>query len=128
MINASPGVEPLFSLKKPDGRVREVARKFLPNHEILQKISDSGKLPEDVPNHIRLVLVTSTDIAAIDHLKMVAVLQTVVDESISKTVNLSAEATVSEVREIYESAYRLGLKGMTMCRQGSSTSQPVRLK
>ena len=128
VINASPGVEPLFSLKDPDGNVREVVRQLLPNHEILQKISDSGKLPESIPKHIRRVLVTSTDIAAIDHLKMVAALQTVVDESISKTINLRAEATVSEVREIYESAYRLGLKGMTMYREGSSTSQPVRLK
>jgi len=59
---------------------------------------------------------------------MVASLQTVVDESISKTINLRAEATVSEVREIYEKAYLLGLKGMTMYREGSSVLQPVRLK
>lgn len=128
VINASPGVEPLFSLKDPDGQVREVVRQLLPDQEILQKISDSGKLPESAPDNLRRVLVTSTDIAAIDHLKMVAALQTVVDESISKTINLRTEATVSEVRGIYESAYRLGLKGMTMYREGSSKSQPVRLK
>jgi ribonucleoside-diphosphate reductase alpha chain len=128
VINASPGVEPLFSFKDPNGEIRGVVRQLIPDNEILQQISESGKIPASVPETTRRVLVTSTDIAAIDHLKMVAALQTVVDESISKTINLRAEATVSEVREIYESAYRLGLKGMTMYREGSSTSQPVRLK
>lgn len=128
VINASPGVEPLFSLKDPDGKVRNVVGQFISNDEILQRIFESGKLPDSVSDTTKRVLVTSTDIAAIDHLKMVAALQTVVDESISKTINLRAEATVSEVRDIYESAYRLGLKGMTMYREGLSTSQPVRLK
>jgi len=80
VINASPGVEPLFSFKDPDGEIREVVRQLILDNEILQQISEPGKMPASVPETTRRVLVASTDIAAIDHLKMVAALQTVVDE------------------------------------------------
>ena len=128
VINASPGVEPLFSLKDPDGKVRNVVRELVKDTPTIEHIFQNGTLPQNVDPRIKSILVTSTDISATNHLEMVASLQTVVDESISKTINLRAEATVSEVREIYEKAYLLGLKGMTMYREGSSVLQPVRLK
>jgi ribonucleoside-diphosphate reductase alpha chain len=128
VISASPGVEPLFSLKDPDGRVRNVVRELVKDKSMVEHIFLNGTLPENVDRHVKSILVTSTDISATDHLGMVAALQTVVDESISKTINLRADATVSEVREIYEKAYLLGLKGMTMYREGSSVLQPVKLK
>ncbi len=128
VINASPGVEPLFSLKDLDGSVRNVVRELVKDTRAIEHIALTGTLPNDADSHIKSILVTSTDISAADHLEMVAALQTVVDESISKTINLRTEATVSEVREIYEKAYLLGLKGMTMYREGSSVLQPVKLK
>lgn len=128
VINASPGVEPLFSLKDPDGKVRNVVCDLVKDAPTIEHIFLNGTLPQNVDHRVKSILVTSTDISATSHLEMVAALQTVVDESISKTINLRAEATVSEVREIYEKAYLLGLKGMTMYREGSSVLQPVKLK
>src|SRR3989338_2416115 len=128
VIEASPGVEPLFSLKDPDGQVRSVVRQLITDQVTLDYVAQTGVLPEGADHKLKRLLVTSTDISAIDHLEMVAALQGVVDESISKTINLRSEATVSEVREIYEKAYLLGLKGMTMYRANSSPTQPVRLK
>lgn len=128
VINASTGVEPLFSLKDPDGNVQKVVQEVVADQSTLEHIAQTGTLPEWIDRKLKRLLVTSTDISAADHLEMVAALQGVVDESISKTINLRAEATVSEVREIYEKAYLLGLKGMTMYRANSSPTQPVKLK
>ena len=128
VVNASPGVEPLFSLNGPDGEVRNVVREIVKDTRMIEHITLKGTLPENVDSRVRSILVTSTDISAADHLEMVASLQTIVDESISKTINLRSDATVSEVREIYQKAYLLGLKGMTMYREGSSVLQPVKLK
>jgi ribonucleoside-diphosphate reductase alpha chain len=43
----------------------------------------------------------------------------------SKTVNLPNEATVSDVREIYEEAWKLGLKAIALYRDGCKASQPL---
>lgn len=128
VIGASPGVEPLFSLKDPDGQVRPVVRELIADQAVLDHVFKTGELPNWADDQLSRLLVTSTRISALDHLEMVAALQGVVDESISKTINLRSEATVSEVREIYEKAYLLGLKGMTMYRANSLPSQPVKLK
>jgi len=63
------------------------------------------------------------DIHWSDHLKMQGVLQQHVDSSISKTINCPNETTVEEVKEMYEEAWRLGCKGVTIYRDGSRETQ-----
>ena len=41
-----------------------------------------------------------------------------VDNAVSKTINLPASASPADVREIYFSAWRRGLKGVTVFREG----------
>lgn len=62
-------------------------------------------------------LLDQTQVAARDHLLMQAVLQPLVDGSISKTVSLPAAAPAGAAREIFETAYRLQLKGCTVFRE-----------
>jgi ribonucleoside-diphosphate reductase alpha chain len=45
--------------------------------------------------------------------------------AISKTVNLPNEATVEDVRQIYEEGWRLGLKAVALYRDGCKASQPL---
>ncbi len=75
-------------------------------------------IPE-VPEAIRRVFVVSQDITAEEHVEMQAAIQAFVDNSISKTVNFPAAATVEDVEKAYMLGWRLGCKGLTVYVTGS---------
>ncbi|MET0595999.1 MAG: vitamin B12-dependent ribonucleotide reductase, partial [Polyangiaceae bacterium] len=64
-------------------------------------------------------------LAPMSHVKMMAATQPFLSGAISKTVNLPNEATIDEVREIYEEGWRLGLKAVALYRDGCKMSQPL---
>jgi ribonucleoside-diphosphate reductase alpha chain len=64
-------------------------------------------------------------LAAMSHVRMMAAAQPFLSGAISKTVNLPNEATVDEVRKIYEEGWRLGLKAVALYRDGCKASQPL---
>jgi ribonucleoside-diphosphate reductase alpha chain len=64
-------------------------------------------------------------LAPMSHVRMMAAAQPFLSGAISKTVNLPNEATVSEVREIYEEGWKLGLKAIALYRDGCKASQPL---
>jgi ribonucleoside-diphosphate reductase alpha chain len=59
------------------------------------------------------------------HVKMVAALTPVISGAISKTVNLPKTATVEEFKKVILEAWKLGVKGITLYRDGSKASQPL---
>jgi ribonucleoside-diphosphate reductase alpha chain len=61
------------------------------------------------------------DLAPSVHLKMQAVLQPFVDNAISKTVNVAEDLAYAGFRDIYDEAWRLGLKGCTTFRPNPVT-------
>jgi ribonucleoside-diphosphate reductase alpha chain len=61
----------------------------------------------------------------LSHVKMMAAVQPFLSGAISKTVNLPNDATVDEVRQIYEEGWRLGLKAVALYRDGCKASQPL---
>ncbi|HUS85227.1 MAG TPA: adenosylcobalamin-dependent ribonucleoside-diphosphate reductase, partial [Anaerolineales bacterium] len=95
-----------------DDLTREMLIEAVMKHGSCQKI-------EAVPEEIRDVFVVSQDISADEHVRMQAALQAFVDNSMSKTCNFPAEATVEDVAQAYILAWELGCKGLTVYVTGS---------
>ena len=59
------------------------------------------------------------------HLRMMSAAQPFISGAISKTVNLPEEATVSDIRDAYVQAWRMGLKCVAIYRDNSKRCQPL---
>lgn len=92
---------------------------------LLEETAKTGSVQnvKSVPENVKQVFVTALDIAPVWHVKMQAAFQKNIDNAISKTVNLPNEATVEDVRSIYELAWKLKCKGVTVYRYGSKPEQ-----
>lgn len=64
-------------------------------------------------------------IAPSGHVEMVATLSPLISGAISKTVNLPREATVEDFKAVHIMAWRLGVKGIALYRDGSKAAQPL---
>ena len=60
------------------------------------------------------------------HIDMMSAVQPFLSGAISKTVNLPEEATIQEIRETYIHAWKKGIKGIAIYRDGSKRSAPVK--
>ncbi len=132
----SGGIEPLFAVAfmrnqagvlMPDVNedfVRVAREGGWHSEELVKRIAESGHIHHDeVPEDVRRVFVTAHDIAPEWHVRMQAAYQKHIDSAISKTTNFPHEATPEEVREIYELAFELGCKGVTVYRDGCRPMQ-----
>lgn len=111
----SSGIEPIFctsyrrKVKNHDG---ETYSEYKVYHPLIKKMfGDDENLPPFV--------VTAHQIDPYFRVKMQGVIQKYVDSSISSTVNLAENVTVETVADIYMTAYKAGLKGITVYREGS---------
>ena len=115
MLGVSGGIEPFFATEW------ERTTKSLHGEDVVYKehprtIEELLKAQgtDIIPNYV----VTSGSIKPIDRIKMQAVWQRYIDASISSTINLPNDTTPEEVAEIYMQAWKHGLKGVTVFRDG----------
>ncbi len=92
--------------------------------ELMERIAKQGHVHfAEVPAQWQRVFVTANVIAPEWHVRMQAAFQQHCDSAISKTTNFSHAATVDDVRAIYELAYAMKCKGVTVYRDGSRDAQ-----
>lgn len=142
IAGCSSGVEPVFAYvfirnimdNTEMIEVNPVLRKVLEERglysdDLMRRIAREGTLQhiDEIPPDIRRVFVCSHDISPLYHVKMQAAFQKYTDNAVSKTVNFPHDATVEEVQEVYELAYRLDCKGVTIYRDGSRDNQVLNI-
>jgi len=96
---------------------------YLP--ELMDTIAKKGGIRgiEEIPENEREIFATAHDVVPEWHIRMQAAFQKYVDNAVSKTVNLPRDATIEDVRKVYDLAYDLGCKGVTIYRDGSKENQ-----
>ena len=100
------------------------------NDEILEKIADNyGSLRdiEGIPKWMQNIYVTAMDIHWSDHLMAQAVWQKWIGNAIAKTINMPYDVTTEDVKAAYLLAHELGLKGITVYRDGSRHKQVLHM-
>jgi ribonucleoside-diphosphate reductase alpha chain len=138
IVGCSSGIEPLFAISfmrnvLGGARLFETnvlfeetakARGFY-SAKLLEEVARTGSVQKiaGVPDDVKRLFVTALDIDPVWHVKVQAAFQKSTDNAVSKTVNLPFEAKVEDVREIYDLAWQLKCKGVTVFRYGSKPEQ-----
>jgi len=89
---------------------------------VFEKIRENGGSCQgikEVPQAIKDIFVVSADLTVEEHVRMQAVMQRFIDNSISKTINFASSAKPKDVANAYMLGWELGLKGMTVYIEGS---------
>lgn len=139
LANASGGLEPNYALvmqrRTNTGDLyyiinsifeQELKTKGLYSQELIEKIfknNGSVKGLKEIPADMQKIFVTAYDITPEEHLKVLSIIQSHVDLSCSKTINLPNKTTVEEIMDLYLSAWKLGIKGITVYRDGCRNNQ-----
>ena len=128
MLGISGGIEPIYanyyerttqSLHGRDVTYR-VYTKIVEEYMKLHNLSEVDELPD--------YFVTAMELDYHSRLKMQATWQKHIDASISSTVNVPNEFSVEQVGELYFEAYELGLKGVTLFRDGCKRTGILNVK
>jgi ribonucleoside-diphosphate reductase alpha chain len=144
IAGTSGGIEPLFALAyrrahalggAPIVEVNPLIVRHLradlgdDADSVLAHVLATGTLPAHprLEPQLRRRFVTATEIPARRHLQVQQAFQHHVDNAVSKTINLLADATPQDVADVYLDAWRLGVKGVTIYRYGSRDEQVLTL-
>lgn len=128
-IGVSSGIEPIFALfykrraESFDNQFFKVfhstVQAYIDKNELnetLQKADTEAKLMEHLPKHF---FRTAHRIESMTRVQIQSVCQTYVDHSISSTINLPEDVDPEMISDIYLKAWEMGLKGVTIYRDGS---------
>ncbi len=154
MNSTTTGIEPEFSLVRykrltgSDGATIKIINPIVEeclinmgydNSDIRQDLIKEllGESGKNTPSRFRTendrkVFLTASPTPGTDlyipylgHVKMCAAVQPFLSGSISKTTNLPKDISVDEIYNLYIDAWKMGLKGITIYRDGSKNFQPL---
>jgi len=142
IADCSNGVEPVFALvfekRVTVGRFFYTNKIFenilkengLYNDDILTKIANNyGSIRglNDIPEWMQNMFTTAIDVHWMDHIMAQSVWQRWITNAIAKTINMPGDVTVEDVKSSYLLSHELGLKGVTVYRDGSRNEQVLHI-
>lgn len=122
MVGCSTGCEPYYAwsyFRNSRLGMFEENAQIVDEYLALHPGADKNSLPE--------YFVTAMELTPEEHVRVQAALQKWIDSSISKTCNAPNSYTVEDTKKLYDLAYELGCKGVTIYRDGSRSEQVLAL-
>ena len=127
IVNASYSIEPYFSLYDSSTEVclnpiflEYIGNKYSDTEQetIIKSVLKSGNcsLLDDKYKELKSIFKTAREIKGKDHIEMMAVINSCIDESISKTINLPNRTSIQEIQDYILQSYSKGLNGITFFR------------
>ncbi len=113
MLGTSTGIEPYYAFEYFQQSRLGFHSVSIPLAK--EYLDSDGKLPA--------FFASSMELSPLEHIKVQGAVQKWTDSSISKTANAPANFTVEETAVLYEQAYDLGCKGVTIYRDSSRSEQ-----
>lgn len=138
IAGCSSGIEPLFALSYVRNVLsgsrlfethpvfeEEMRRRGLNTKEIMAEVGREGSIQGimKIPDDLKKIFVSAFDVPPQVHIHIQAAFQKHTDNSVAKTINLPADATVEDVRVIFNTAHSLECKGITVYRYGTKKGQ-----
>lgn len=122
LIGCSNGLEPIFqvSYTRKSESLFDTDTYYKVFTPIIKEYMDVNNLSreEELPDFI----ITTSNLDYRERIEVQATWQQYIDASISSTVNVPNEFTVEEVEDLYMYAWKMGLKGVTIYRDGCARS------
>ncbi len=139
IAGTSSSIEPFFALAYQrmhvlqDETLQEINKSLLrflsanklETKDILSSIMQTGTLENlaGVPRHVKSIFKTALEIQPSWHLQHQIAFQKFTDNAVSKTINLTREASREDVNIIYQRAWKEKLKGITIFRNNARKEQ-----
>ncbi|MGO0060797.1 adenosylcobalamin-dependent ribonucleoside-diphosphate reductase [Brevibacillus fluminis] len=115
MVGTSTGIEPFYAFEYFRQSRLGMDKQYVPIAKAWLEAHPGEQLPD--------YFVTSMSLSAEDHVRVQAAIQRWIDSSISKTANAPHDFTVEDTMNLYNLAFDLGCKGVTIYRDGSRDVQ-----
>jgi ribonucleoside-diphosphate reductase alpha chain len=119
MVGTSTGIEPFYALTYFRQSRLGFDEQYVPVAEEWRKLHPGEALPD--------YFVGAMDLTPEEHVYVQAAIQKWTDSSISKTANAPQDYTLEDTAKLYELAYDLGCKGVTIYRDQSRQEQVLHL-
>lgn len=122
----STGIEPIFASQATKNLIGGDSLQQIPrcHQEAIARLKSSGI---DTAKHPVLQTAIGDNALSVNgHLAMMQAVQPCISGAISKTCNLPNSASVDDIEKVFISAWKMGLKSITVYRDGSKAYQPLK--